>query len=204
MDLLGSILNSMDKPPSFSNKQRSLMKKHKEEILKKQREEKEKLKAFRETIEENINKFLQDESLQKHKFEPMEQVYRSIVRDVAEVAGVPAFSIGEEGIDRHVMIFKPEFAPSDDELAALRRGEEWDPEKAKLLAQKQELERKEEEERALKTPKDFVPSSNYRAKYEHLIGREAAKEAARKTQTNKQYGFGMFLKNISAFRAPQL
>lgn len=57
-------------------------------------------------------------------------------RDVAEVAGVPAFSIGEEGIDRHVMIFKPEFAPSDDELAALRRGEEWDPEKAKLLAQK--------------------------------------------------------------------
>jgi hypothetical protein len=34
------------------------------------------------------------------------------------------------------MIFKPEFAPSDDELAALRRGEEWDPEKAKLLAQK--------------------------------------------------------------------
>jgi hypothetical protein len=56
--------------------------------------------------------------------------------DVAEVAGVPAFSIGEEGVDRHVMIFKREFTPSDDELAALRRGEEWDPEKAKLLAQK--------------------------------------------------------------------
>lgn len=56
--------------------------------------------------------------------------------DVAEVAGVPAFSIGEEGVDRHVMIFKRECTPSDDELAALRRGEEWDPEKAKLLAQK--------------------------------------------------------------------
>lgn len=56
--------------------------------------------------------------------------------DVAEVAGVPAFSIGDEGVDRHVMIFKREFTPSDDELAALRRGEEWDPEKAKLLAQK--------------------------------------------------------------------
>jgi hypothetical protein len=60
----------------------------------------------------------------------------------------------------------------------------------------QELERKEEEEWALRKPKDFIPSSNYREKYEHLIGREAAKEAARKTQTNKQYGFGMFLKNI--------
>jgi len=56
--------------------------------------------------------------------------------DVAEVAGVPAFSIGEEGVDRHVMIFKREFTPSDDELTALRRGEEWDPEKAKLIAQK--------------------------------------------------------------------
>lgn len=55
-----------------------------------------------------------------------------------------------------------------------------------------ELERKEEKERALKKPKDFVPNSNYREKYEHLIGREAAKEAARKTETNKQYGFGMF------------
>jgi len=189
MDLLGSILNSMDKPPSLSSKERSLMKKQKEEVLKKQRAEKEKLKAFREKIEENINKFLQDESLQKQKFEPMEQVYRSIVHDVAEVAGVPAFSIGEEGADRHVMIFKREFTPSDDELAALRRGEKWDPEKAKLLAQKQELERKQEEEWALKKTKDFVPNSNYREKYEHLIGREAAKEAARKTQTNKLYGF---------------
>ena len=29
---------------------------------------------------------------------------------------------------------KQEFAPSDDELAAYRKGEEWDPEKAKELA----------------------------------------------------------------------
>ncbi|XP_069699408.1 sperm-associated antigen 7 [Periplaneta americana] len=188
MDLLGSILNSMDKPPSISDKQRTLMKKQKEEYLRKQREEKEKLKTFREKIEDKINKFLQDGSPQKYKFEPMEQVHRSIVHDVAEVAGIPAFSIGEEGVDRHVMIFKREFAPSDDELAALRRGETWDPEKAKQLAHQRELEKKQEEE-AQKKSKNFVPTSNYREKYEHLIGREAAKEAARKTQTNKQYGF---------------
>lgn len=54
--------------------------------------------------------------------------------DVAEVGGVAAFSIGEEDIDRRVIIYKKEFAPSDEELAALRRGEEWDPEKAKLEA----------------------------------------------------------------------
>lgn len=55
--------------------------------------------------------------------------------DVAEVGGVAAFSIGEEDVDRRVIIYKKEFAPSDEELAALRRGEEWDPEKAKLEAE---------------------------------------------------------------------
>ena len=55
---------------------------------------------------------------------------------MAEVAGVLAYSIGEEEVDRHVMLFKREFAPCDDELAALRRGEEWDPQKAKEIALK--------------------------------------------------------------------
>lgn len=54
--------------------------------------------------------------------------------DVAEVAGLGTFSIGEEEIDRRIYMYKKEYAPCEDELAALRRGEEWDPEKAKLLA----------------------------------------------------------------------
>lgn len=54
--------------------------------------------------------------------------------DAAEVAGVAAFTIGEEDIDRRIIVYKKEFSPSEEELAALRRGEEWDPEKAKLLA----------------------------------------------------------------------
>lgn len=36
----------------------------------------------------------------------------------------------------------------------------------------------------------FVPNSNYKDKYAHLIGQEAALEAARKTETNQSYGFG--------------
>lgn len=36
----------------------------------------------------------------------------------------------------------------------------------------------------------FVPNSNYKDKYAHLIGQDAALEAARKTETNKAYGFG--------------
>jgi len=34
-----------------------------------------------------------------------------------------------------------------------------------------------------------VPSS-YHKKYEHLLGKEAAKDAARATDANKSYGFG--------------
>nr|CAD7398303.1 unnamed protein product [Timema cristinae] len=109
--------------------------------------------------------------------------------DVAEVAGIPAYSFGEEGVDRAVLLCKKEFTPGEDEIAALRRGETWDPEKAKEIAHMRELERKEEEEESQRKPKRFVPNSNYREKYEHLIGRESAKEAARVTQTNKQYGF---------------
>lgn len=37
----------------------------------------------------------------------------------------------------------------------------------------------------------FVPNTNYKDKYAHLIGQDAALEAARKTETNKAYGFGM-------------
>jgi len=36
---------------------------------------------------------------------------------------------------------------------------------------------------------DPVPSC-YHKKYEHLLGREAAKDAARATDANKSYGFG--------------
>jgi len=40
-----------------------------------------------------------------------------------------------------------------------------------------------------------VPSS-YHKKYEHLLGREAAKDAARATNANKSYGFGTAFENI--------
>jgi hypothetical protein len=39
-------------------------------------------------------------------------------------------------------------------------------------------------------PKNFKPAHNYKEKYQHIIGLESAKEAAKKTETNKQYGFG--------------
>jgi len=188
MDLLGSILNSMDKPPSISDKQKSLIKKQRDAMLVKQKAEKEKLKKFREEAEKKISTFLQNETETRLKFPPMDQVYRGIVHDVAEVAGVTAQSYGIEGVDRYIMLFKKEFPPSEDEIATLRSGEEWNETKAKELAQKRKLDKQEAAE-ALKRPKKIIPNSNYKEKYQHLIGLDSALEAAKKTETNKQYGF---------------
>lgn len=47
-----------------------------------------------------------------------------------------AHSFGEEEVDRYIMIFKKDFPPTEDELNALRNGQEWNDEVAKrLLAQ---------------------------------------------------------------------
>ncbi|XP_054273319.1 sperm-associated antigen 7 [Macrosteles quadrilineatus] len=189
MDLLGSILNSMDKPPSVSEKQKSLMKKQRDEMLKKQKAEKEKLKKFREEMDKKINVFLQDDKETRLRFTPMDQVYRGIIHDVAEVAGLMAQSFGEEGVDRYIILFKKEFPPSEDEITTLRNGEEWNEEKAKEIVMKRELENKLKAEEASRKPEKFVPNSNYKEKYQHLIGLDAALEAAKKTETNKQYGF---------------
>ncbi|XP_012257808.1 sperm-associated antigen 7 homolog [Athalia rosae] len=191
MDLLGSILNSMDKPPSVSDKQKALMKKQREELAKRQTAEAEKLKVFREKVEEKINKFLHDGSAREYKFQPMDQVYRSIVHDVAEIANVLAYSFGVDGIDRYIIIFKREHAPSEDHLNALRRGEEWNEEIAKRLTEERERQALEDEEttKSRKRKQEFIPTTNYKDKYKHLIGEEAALQAARKTETNRSYGF---------------
>lgn len=47
-----------------------------------------------------------------------------------------SYSFGEEGVDRHIVVYKKQFVPCEDELNALRRGEEWNEEKAKIIAEK--------------------------------------------------------------------
>lgn len=40
------------------------------------------------------------------------------------------------------------------------------------------------------TEQEIVPNSNYKDKYVHLIGQDAALEAAKLTVSNKTYGYG--------------
>lgn len=56
--------------------------------------------------------------------------------EIAQDAGMVSYSFGEEGVDRYIVVYKKESVPSEDELNALRRGEEWNEEKAKQIAEK--------------------------------------------------------------------
>ncbi|GBO01065.1 hypothetical protein AVEN_257399-1 [Araneus ventricosus] len=82
-----------------------------------------------------------------------------------------------------------EYAPSEEELKAYRNGEEWDPVKAKELALQKEKIKLEEIEESKKTKVEVEPTSNYAAKYEKLLGRDAGIAAAKIATPNKQFGF---------------
>lgn len=188
-DLLGSILSSMDKPPSISNERNKQLQKQRKMMENVQAAQKAKLASFREKIEKQINEFIQDPKKHKHKFPPMEKVWRTIVHDVADVAGMSAFSFGEDEVDRYVMVFKKEHSPSDEELAAYRNGKEWDPELAKALALEKAKIIAENAKESTKRKLDIAPNDHYKAKYEKLLGRDAGIAAARVATPNKQFGF---------------
>ncbi|XP_067879859.1 sperm-associated antigen 7 homolog [Heterodontus francisci] len=189
-DLLSSILSSMEKPPTVGDQETRRKAREQAARLKKMQEEDRKQKAeFRKRMEKLISDFIQSSTQKKKKFDPMNKLERSILHDVVEVAGLTSFSFGEDDDSRYVMIFKKEFAPSDEELDAYRRGEEWDPQKAEEKRRIKELAQEEAEQAAKQGPsKEACPNTNYKEKYSHLIGTVAAKEGAHTLQANKAYG----------------
>merc|ERR1711915_722836 len=114
--------------------------------------ERERLNVFRKTIEERIGRFMQNVELMKKRFEPMDRVSRSIVRDVADVAGLTTYAFGVEDQDRYVMVFKKEYQLMEEELNCYKNDVDWDPEKAKEIAEIK-AQQKEEEEQRLKEMK---------------------------------------------------
>ncbi|XP_014444575.1 sperm-associated antigen 7 isoform X1 [Tupaia chinensis] len=230
-DLLGSILSSMEKPPSLGDQEtrRKARESHLQQarrttvqpkpsiitgsctqnvwgslgmqtgpchvspeqaarLKKLQEQEKQQKVEFRKRMEKEVSDFIQDSGQIKKKFQPMNKIERSILHDVVEVAGLTSFSFGEDDECRYVMIFKKEFAPSDEELDSYRRGEEWDPQKAEEKRKLKELAQRQEEEAAQRGPVEVSPASDYKDKYSHLIGKGAAKDAAHMLQANKTYG----------------
>uniref|UniRef100_A0A8C8RLJ1 Sperm-associated antigen 7 homolog n=1 Tax=Pelusios castaneus TaxID=367368 RepID=A0A8C8RLJ1_9SAUR len=189
LDLLGAILNSMEPPPAMGDQETRRRAREQAARLKKLQEQEKRQKAeFRKRMEKDISDFIQDSAQTKRKFQPMNKIERSILHDVVEVAGLTSFSFGDDEDSRYVMIFKKEFAPSDEELEAYRCGEEWDPQRAEEKRRLKELAQREEKEEALRGPAVVNPNTDYKDKYSHLIGKVAAKDAAHAMEANKAYG----------------
>ena len=106
MDLLGSIMGSMDasKPPPMSEKDKLKKKQQKEMFAKIEEKERQAKMKFRTKIETRVNDFLKKENERTLKFEPMDKYHRSVVHDVSEVAGLVSHSFGEEEVDRHIQV----------------------------------------------------------------------------------------------------
>ncbi|XP_022918906.1 sperm-associated antigen 7 [Onthophagus taurus] len=189
MDLLGSIMNSMDKPPSLSEKEKNIIKKRKEEMDRRQAIEKENLRKFKEYTETKMKVFFENDENINMKFTPMNQIYRSIVHEVAESLDLISFSFGIEDVDRYVRVYRKANPPCEDELLARKRGDPWNDDIKKKMIEKRKLDQLESEELNKKPTKKFVPNTNYEDKYVHLIGEISSIEMARKTETNKTYGF---------------
>ncbi|XP_053908736.1 sperm-associated antigen 7 [Cuculus canorus] len=192
LDLLGSILSSMERPPAAADAEtRRRAREEAARVKRLQEQDKRQKVEFRKRMEQEVSEFIQATGEPRRRFEPMNKIERSILHDVAEVAGLTSFSFGDDDDSRYVMVFKKEFAPSDAELDAYRRGEHWDPaaaEQRRRLREEEEAAARAEAEAAAEAPSGPAPPSPYRDKYRHLIGCEAAKAAARTMQANKAYG----------------
>ncbi|RVE47395.1 hypothetical protein evm_007994 [Chilo suppressalis] len=190
-----SILSSMQKPPAASEAQKDAMKKQKEAMERRKKEEKMMLNKFRRRVEEKVANFVKDGTKPHLQFDPMEQMYRAIIREIAETAGLQVFSFGQEGIDRYAVVYTKEKGPTQDELTVRREGRIWDEEKAAEMAQRHlemqkqaALEHEEDNNKKRKRGKDEISGMFYKDKYAHLIGHDAAINAAQKTNMNKSYG----------------
>ncbi|XP_055621692.1 sperm-associated antigen 7 homolog [Toxorhynchites rutilus septentrionalis] len=192
MDLLGSILGSMDKPPTRDKKEREIIEKQKKELEQMKNKERDELNRFRKYAEERLGRLVKDSNRRFMEFQPLDKVHRTVVHDIAEIAGLVAMSFGVEGVDRYIVVYKKEHMPSEEELAVRRNGDPWNKQTAEAYTQRRKQQKLLEEERQKKPLKEAeiaVPVSNYKDKYAHLIGQEAALEAAKKTETNKSYGY---------------
>ncbi|XP_029862842.1 sperm-associated antigen 7 [Aquila chrysaetos chrysaetos] len=186
LDLLGSILSSMERPPAAADGEaRRRAREQAARVKKLQEQEKRQKVEFRKRMEQEVSQFIQASGEPRRRFQPMNKIERSILHDVAEVAGLTSFSFGDDEDSRYVMVFKKEFAPSDEELEAYRRGEEWDPARA---GERRRLRPSRRRRSLSAAPPLPAPPNDYKDKYRHLIGSDAAKAAARTMEANKAYG----------------
>ncbi|XP_027194491.2 sperm-associated antigen 7 homolog [Dermatophagoides pteronyssinus] len=189
MDLLGSILDSMEKPPQTSSKQEILIKKQQETLKKLNEMEKEKLKKISANIEQRLIKFVNDCNMEKIEFEPMAKIHRTVIHNIADKHDLIVYSFGVEDVDRHCVVYKKEFKPTEEELDCLRNGEDIYDRKLKELHEKMKLEQnKNDNKNEVKKGKNPKPNTSYTLKYANIIGLDVGEAAAKITTPNQQFG----------------
>ena len=87
---------------------------------------------------------MEQDKLKWTKYEPMDMRYRQVVASVADDYGLVSHEFGEEEIDRFIIVYKPEFTPSDDELSrmALKYDRKLDDEAIERIVNPEQVEEK--------------------------------------------------------------
>lgn len=68
-------------------------------------------------------------------------------------------------------MYLSEFSPCEEELSCIRQGKVWDPiQAAKEKEAKLQQQIEDEQEYKKKKKEKFVPKTNYREKYQHILG----------------------------------
>uniref|UniRef100_A0A182N8Z0 R3H domain-containing protein n=1 Tax=Anopheles dirus TaxID=7168 RepID=A0A182N8Z0_9DIPT len=182
----------MDKPPVKDKQEKQIFEKQKKEYETIKNHQREELNRFRLYAEERLGRLMKDSNRHSMEFQPLDQVHRSIVHDIAETAGLSAVSFGVEG-ERYIVVYKKEHPPSEDELNARKNGEVWNKQVAQEYAERRQLLRlnqlKKRSEQSDRKDDGNTPSSNYNKKYVHLFGEDAAIDVARRTEVNRSYGY---------------
>uniref|UniRef100_A0A182PVB7 R3H domain-containing protein n=1 Tax=Anopheles epiroticus TaxID=199890 RepID=A0A182PVB7_9DIPT len=192
MDLLGTILGSMDKPPTTPKKDVNMYEKQRKEYESMKNKQREELNRFRQYVEERLGRFMKDDNRHYLEFQPLDQVFRSIVHDVAETAGLSGMSFGMEG-ERYIVVYKKEHLPCEDELNARKSGEVWNKDVAEQYAERRRLQRlqksSEHNDSAQTSVEIDKPVSTCSKKYKHLFGKDTEIEVVGKTKINTSYGY---------------
>jgi len=103
MDLLGTILNQMQKPPEKSEKEKKLHREQKKEMEKIQEKNRKQKELFTADIEQRVDAFVKDSSLKRYKFEPMSKINRTVIYDICEAAGITVQAFGRDNIGERLV-----------------------------------------------------------------------------------------------------
>lgn len=197
MDLLDSILGSMEKPPQVKKPEikdkdkREKFEKMQKERQVAQRKQKEMIDKFRHDISKRIKDFVNlpttdDPKTTKLELKPMGKLYRSIIHETCEEHDdeIVVHSFGTEDIDRHCTIWRRGYEPCEDEIRAMKLGVEYKP--------KSEDQDDDDDHNAASTSGKTVDGKDkFWSKYEKIIGEcESASGvgAAKVALPARQYG----------------